>query len=332
VKARARTALSSLVLLGLAGGALVWGWLGVERKGEAEQAAKEREEKVFRFAAADVREVLVAAKGGETRLVRAGEAWRIASPVEAEADRFVAGTLVERLASLRRTREVAPAPGGDLAQYGLAAPRVRLEAQLADGRRETLALGDESAFDRSLFVRATSGAVLAVPGDVRYALERDAFDLREKRVLRFDPARAAAISVSGPAGRYELRRSGEQDTWILSPGGAPADPARVSALLGALESLRASGFPPAATGRGLEKPVRTVVVADASGTELARLEVGATAGESTSVRAAPGPPVATVAASALQAIPATGAELAQKLPEAPGAPAEKRVDPRPTSP
>ena len=194
MKARARTALLSLAMLGLAAGAVLAAWLGVERRDLAAEAAREREEKVFAFAAAEVKELVVRAKGEETRLAREGDGWRVTAPVQAEADRFAADAIAEKLASLRRRGEVAPAPGGDLARFGLAAPRVTVEATLAGGRRETLALGDQSAFDGAVFARPTSGAVLAVPADARFALERGTADLRRREPSPPPPAAPAAGS------------------------------------------------------------------------------------------------------------------------------------------
>jgi hypothetical protein len=312
VKARARTALTTLALLALAGGALVWATYGVDRKVDAERAAKEREEKVFSFDAKDVVELTIAAKGGTTRLVRHGDGWRIAAPLDAEADRFAANAIAEKLASLKRTREVAPPPGGDLARYGLAEPALRVEATLADGRKETLAAGDESAFDGSLFVRPTTGAVLVVPGDVRFTLERDATALREKRLVRFDREKVAVVD----AGAWKLERRGEG--WSL-PGG-PADPAKVSALLGALETLRATRFLDGAAPStlGLARPSRTVRLADGAGNELARLEVGKVQGDDAFVRSGRVP--AAVPKAALDAIPREGAELVAKPLDSPSPP------------
>jgi hypothetical protein len=189
--------LSSLVLLALAGGALVWAWLGVDRKVDEEQAAKDREEKVFAFEAKDVRALAITAKGGTTRLERDGTGdggWKIAAPVAAPADAFAANGIAERLAGLRRIREAAAAPGGDLARFGLAAPRVSVEATLASGAKETISLGDDSGFDGAVFARPTSGAVLAVPGDLKYVLGRSTEELREKKK---EPAPPTAPAPAG---------------------------------------------------------------------------------------------------------------------------------------
>lgn len=202
MRARSRSALSSLVLLALAGGALVWAWLGVDRKVEQEQVAKDREEKVFAFAAKDVRALAVTAKGGTTRLERdgTGDGWKIVAPVAGPADAFAANGMAERLAGLRRIREAAAAPGGDLARFGLAAPRVAVEATLASGAKETLSVGDDTGFDAAVFVRPTSGAVLAVPGDLKWVLDRSTEELREKKREPPPPAASPAPSPAAPTG------------------------------------------------------------------------------------------------------------------------------------
>jgi hypothetical protein len=175
VTARARTALSTLVLAAIAAAAI-----GVAMRGDRQAGDARAAERVFSFAADDVRELTVTARGDTTRLVRgADRRWRLVAPVEGDADQHAANGIAEELASLRRTGEAAPA-GSDLAPFGLVSPTVKIEVALAGGGREALAVGDQSAFDGSLFVRPTSGAVLVVPGSARWRLERDSADLKAK--------------------------------------------------------------------------------------------------------------------------------------------------------
>jgi hypothetical protein len=308
MRARARNAAGSLVLLALAAGAVAWAVLGVDRRAEREQAAKERSERIFAFEAKDVRELLVSAKGETTRLVREGDGWRLVEPIAADADGFAADSMAEKLAALRRKREAAPAPGGDLARFGLAPPRATVEATLASGKKETLALGDESGFDSSLFVRPSSGEVDAVGADARWALERTPLDLRDRRIAPFARANVAALRVEGA---WAVKKAG--DGWAFDPPGPAVDPAKVAQALGALELLRAVRFDDHGT---LGKPSRVVVVSAADGTELARIELGATKDEETLVRSRRTPGVAAVPRSALEAIPAAAKDLEAPAPAA----------------
>ncbi len=162
--ARTRTLLAPAVLVAVAVGAVAFAYFGIERKDEAKRARKDEEARLYSFAPERVRAVEVEAKGSSTRLVRAGEGWRLEKPVQADADRSAADALVDAVSGLKRKSAIADRPEpAQLAQFGLSSPRARVSLTLDDGKRETLALGDENAFDGTAFVRTTSGAVARRP-------------------------------------------------------------------------------------------------------------------------------------------------------------------------
>jgi hypothetical protein len=202
VKARTRSLVTALALLGAAAGALALAWWGVDRRGEAEAARRQREERLFAFEPAEVKDLTVEATAGTTRLVRGEKGFRIPA-LDAAADAAAVESILELFAHLRRKAVVAP-PGADaraLAGYGLARPRIRLRASLADGRTETLELGDRSEFDGSVYVRPTSGAVILAPGQIDWWLDKGPAELREKP--RPEPAAPAepAPDTAKPGGK-----------------------------------------------------------------------------------------------------------------------------------
>ncbi len=264
MKARARSAVVTLALLAAAAGALAVAWR-VDRAGEAEKKRKESSDKLLSFDRAQVKEVVVEAKGGSVKLARAGEGWRITSPVSAAADRGTVDALLDRLATLTRRSEVAPA-GGSLAPYGLAKPRARVTLVGAGGT-QSLAIGDESSFDGSLFVQPTGGGVERVGGDVRWSLEKDLFDLRDKRVLPVEEKDVSRLEVSAPKLAYALERDGAR--WkVTSPFADRADASTLARVLGAVTGLRATRFVDAPAGDapyGLDRPRYTVKLAGPGG-------------------------------------------------------------------
>jgi hypothetical protein len=186
MKARARTALASGIVLVTAAAVVGMAYYGMALRGEERARTDESEKKVFLLEPNAVKELRVFAKGDEVRLVRgdgAGEAgWRIVAPIQAAADEDAVRRLLERLATLER-RGVSASAGAStsvLASFGLDAPKVRLEAVLDDGRTERLALGDTTGLDGVMFVMPTDGRVLVVAGHARTALEQGLADLREK--------------------------------------------------------------------------------------------------------------------------------------------------------
>jgi hypothetical protein len=268
MKARARTLASTALFLAVAGGAVALAWFGIAKKDETAQAKKTAEEKLYAFAPAKVRAITVEAKGETTRLARTEAGWRVESPLQAEAERAAADALVDKVAELRRKAAIAAAPDtASLARYGLSQPRARVALTLDDGKVETLALGDESSFDGSAFVRTTGGGVELVAGDVRWSLERTTFDLREKRLLPFDDNELQRVDVTAPRLSYTLVRDG--DTWRLdAPAKERADDATAARVLSAIRGLRATAFlasPQGDRAHGLDKPRWKVRVVAASG-------------------------------------------------------------------
>lgn len=333
---------STLALLAGAAGALVYARYGVDERGERERKQKEREERLFSFEADGVRELTVTARGSTTHLARAGGGWRIPE-LSAEAEKASAEAIAEHVAGLKHKREAAPA-GADartLASFGLVPPRLRVEAVLADGRKEVLEVGEKSGFDGSVFARAGQGSVWAVPGDVDWWLDKSTFDLRSKVVLQFERSEVAAIRVEAggkPLVSLEKRPAapgaspGASDEWTVTapppPPSAPVSPSKISGLLYGLSSLRATRFVDetgaGAARAGLERPSRIVILSAAGGKELARLELGKAEGDRVPARASGSPRIVEVAAADLSVIPGGPADVVEKPAPAPDQKAEKK--------
>lgn len=256
MKARTRTAVAAVALLGLAALALLLARYGVERPAEREKKAKEAEEKIFAFDPAQVKAVRVEARGSEVRLERAGEGWRVVAPVQTQADRAAADGLVSKMADLRRRSSIAEADAGGAGRFGLDRPRFRVELTLADGGRRLLEAGEENPFDGSFFARAGGGPVVSVGGEARFALEKDLLDLREKQLLPVEENAVSRLEVKGPKLAFALERSGAG--WRLAaPVSERADEGTVGRLLAALRGLRAARFvdvPGPGRDYGLDRP------------------------------------------------------------------------------
>lgn len=194
MKARTRSLATTLILVAAAAAAVLAAWWAVDLRGAAEAARTEKAERLFAFEPREVRELTVETPAGTTRLVRGEKGFRIPA-LDAAADGGAVDAILELFAHVRRKAEVAPPGAGEqaLAGYGLAKPSVRVTALLDGGRTETLALGDRNAFDGTLYARPTSGAVVLVPGELSYWLDKGPADLKEK------PPPAPPPAEKGPA-------------------------------------------------------------------------------------------------------------------------------------
>ena len=315
MKARARSALTTLVLLAIAAGAVAVAWFGVHLRGAEEKAEEGRSKRVMAIDPARVRELRLVSGADAARLVREGETWRLVEPVAADADPDAVKRLLDRLSSLERraTSARAGALPSDLRPYGLDAPRARIEATLDDGKVETLALGEDTGFDGAMFVQPTSGEIVVVVGEARGDLVPGLEDLRDKRVLRFDGASAAALRIEGEGGPIEVRKEGE-DAWkLVAPKEGKVEGWKVTSALSTLASLDAAAIagegPKVAAAAGLDPPRRTYVVLDAAGKELGRVLLGNEKGDRVLAKPGGSPRVFEVEGWRVKGLPKGAADL-----------------------
>jgi len=328
LKARTRNALTTLLLLALAAAAIAVAWFGVFLRGEEERAEETRSRKVLALDPARAREVRLLGPGGEIRLVKEGEDWRIVAPVRADADAEAVGRLLDRLAGLERraTSAKAGAPPESLGAYGLDAPRTRIEVVLDDGRTERLALGDDSGFDGAMFVQPTGGEVAVVASNARPDLEPGLETLRDRRVLRFDREKVHGLGIEAGGARIEVRRdpakaAGAPEAWrLVAPRESPADSWKVTNAVYALATLEFDGEGVGSESpSGLDRPDRTYVLLGEDGRELARLLVGRERDGRVPVRSGASGPVREVEAYRVKGLP-SGAKDLEAPPPAPPPP------------
>jgi hypothetical protein len=231
-------------------------------------------ENVFEVEATDITEITVTAQGDTTTLRKEGDQWRIVAPIAADADTVTASSVASTLASLEITR-VVDENASDLAQYGLAEPRIRLTYKTSSGASGEIHIGDKNATGSDLFARTPgNNRVFLVPAWQETSLARSTFDLRDKRILHFDRDKADTIEIrreGQPA--IVLKRSGS-DWRLEQPIAVRADYSAAEGLLTRLSSGTMTeiveGESPEATG--LADP--RAVIRVGAGSAQAAIEFG----------------------------------------------------------
>lgn len=238
---------TTAILLALAAalGAFVYFY---EIGGELERReALEREGRLFPgLDEAEIQVITLASReGGELRLERVAEGWRIREPLDFPADRAQTDALASSLASLSSDGAFAEPAG--LSEYGLTgdlASRVGFEA---GGSRYELALGDETPQAGQRYLEL-EGGVHRVPSFEVSAFDKSLDDFRDRKILDFDTASILQVDLGWPGGGLLLTRNPEEEKnagsgWrIVTPVDARADERAVEALLSDLSFLRAEGF------------------------------------------------------------------------------------------
>jgi hypothetical protein len=267
-----RMMVSAGVIFAAAAAAGAFAWWGVYQPSVLEEEARAQETRMVPDALSPI-EALVIERRGEApvSLVRGEDgSWRLKAPVDTPADRTESDAVARNLRELVASSEVVPASEADavLSTYGLERPALVVTVSGA-GRTHRIALGDVSPFDGSLYARRDDGPVVLVSGSARYTVDRSAFDLREKRLLRLDDARVESIAVAWSEQTYALTRTGPDRWEVEGLVDDRADTSEVNRILTTLRGLRAIEFPDEASAARI-----------AFDDPAARIRVGLSDGES----------------------------------------------------
>ncbi|HEX9507783.1 MAG TPA: DUF4340 domain-containing protein, partial [Myxococcales bacterium] len=214
--------------------------------------------------------------------------WRLVAPRALPADTSAVNSM---LSGLRGAKALAflPYSERERARLGLDAPsvdatfvqadggkiRIRLVAASADGGGKAYALREDG-----------SQSVLAeIPPSPIADLSKNPLDLRDRSVLIFKQDQVAKIvfSPGGSAKEIAVEKivpdGGDSEEWVVvTPEKGPAKRWKISSLLYKLASLKAASVvadaPVDFSKYGISGSSRGVGLFDATGKELARLEIG----------------------------------------------------------
>ena len=292
--------------------AFVWFY---ERKLPTSEEAKAEEKKVLAGVKADaVREVSIVRGGTTVRIVREGKPpaeeekkasddeenampsstsdWRLASPLQARADRSAVEGLLSNVLGLEMARTLEKV---DRKEYGLAPPAALVTVVTADGKR-TLEVGRElPGTDQRAVAVAGEAAVHAVTSSFWSDLTKPPGDWRSRELFAGTRDDVERVSLQTGGNRIVLARRGDEP-WLEAPIADRADRERFDELVDALTTLNATEFvdqPPAsATELGLEPPQTVVeVVRKGQAKPLIPRPPGGPGGRSTTSGLADGSPL-----------------------------------------
>jgi hypothetical protein len=254
--------LALLVVAGAVGGAALWAGKDEERKAEA----KEKSEKLFDFDKAHVKSLRLE-KGGKlvAALSKDDKGWKIAEPLQAEADDGTVDSLLTTLSALKQKKDLGD--DKDAKAYGLDAPGLSVSVTLDDGKEQGLQVGLDNSFDNTTYVKKTNDSTIRiVEAYNKSSLDKPLFDLRNKKVAHLDDnAEVKRVEVSGIKTPYLLEKDGAD--WKL--GGAKADAGAADRVASAVKQLRATAIASESGAQlaqyGLDKPKVTAKLSVSAG-------------------------------------------------------------------
>lgn len=209
------------------------------------KAAEQAENRVFADLEADsIESISMQTQDGvPVRFARVNGVWELREPIRGPADAVALDAMTSVLVQLAIEGRIAD-PGA-LSEYGLSddARTIRFEA---GGVPQALRIGRSTPIGGHLYVTSLENEVAS--NRVSYvesfrinAFNRNLRDLRDRRVLPFEPAGVTEIALAWPEVDIELAKRGEE-WWMLAPVEERADQITIRDLLRDLSYLRAEEF------------------------------------------------------------------------------------------
>jgi hypothetical protein len=274
----------------------------------------EKKDKLFAVEADKIQEFSIKSESGEHTTVRKnGSDWQIVQPASGKPDAAEVSGITSNLASTEIQRVIDENPG-DLAEYGLAQPRVEVTFK-ADGKDHTLRIGRKTPPGTDLYARADDQKrVVLIPSSVDTTFNRNTFDLRDKAVLTVNREEIGSLAVMAPSNAMRFEKTGGE--WrLVQPMSARADFSAVEGLVSRLTTLQMKSIAaPEATNLaqyGLDKPAATVTIG--SGSSQATLAIGKSSGEgAVFARDQSKPVIVTIESSLVDELKKAAADYRQK--------------------
>jgi Domain of unknown function (DUF4340) len=209
------------------------------KSGQSGAEEAEKTPPAFKFTREDITGITLVRGGQTINLENQNNKWVITQPVNATADEAAVNSIVGDLVSARVEREFAPA-GGDLKQYGLAEPAVKLEVKLKDGKTHRVELGTKDEISLSAYAKIDgSQNVALIPVSLLNNSDKSLNDLRDRLVLGMTQYELSSFKIVNESAGFELEKKDSEWT-IKSPVSGPADESQVTSLLADLTGSKAA--------------------------------------------------------------------------------------------
>lgn len=203
-------------------------------------------------------------KGGEAFVFeKAGENWRMKSPLKSGAQSSTVASDVSRIAGLKYTKSFAASdperPSDKQTSLGNPVRVVKLTGK--DGRSQVIKIGSMQALATKTYVQKEGDdTIYLVDGDLASDFNRRLVDYRGTRIVDAPVTELVKMEATGAAA-WSLSKT--DNTWTLeTPIKARADQAKAAALAGVVANLSAQTFvedtPQSLRVYGLDSPAMTL--------------------------------------------------------------------------
>lgn len=252
-------------------------------------------EKVFTVDVDKINELRVTYQGQSSLLKKSDGGWKMLEPTAIEADPPEAIGVATALTNVEIVR-VIDENATNLEQFGLAKPAITVEFKGDGGVGGTLKLGNKNPTQSEIYaLKNNDKRVFLVSSFQETSFNRLPFDLRDKKILKFDRDKADSLVLVKGADSIEMARTGNE--WkVTKPVASRSDYSAIEGFISRLSTANMSKQleenAKDLVKYGLDKPVMTVTIG--AGSAKTVLEVGKTEDGQTYARDLSRPMVFTV--------------------------------------
>jgi hypothetical protein len=235
---RFRGLLVAVVVLAALGGAVYWS--NKVKKAQEGKPAADAPPQILTIPEAQFQRLELRKAGSEPVVLQknASGRWEMLSPPNWAVDQDAVGGIVNTLASLASSRLVEEKTT-DLSPFGLAAPLLNVTIGRRDGKTQRLLLGDDSPAGGGTFAKLDGDPrVFTIASYSKSGLEKTARDLRDKRLLTFDPEKLTRVELVAKGQTTEFGRNSQNEWQIIRPRPLRADGGQVEELVRRLTEAR----------------------------------------------------------------------------------------------
>jgi hypothetical protein len=204
-----------------------------------------RQKDVFKFTAAEVKEIRVRAKEAAWQAARDGDRWLLKAPVAALAAKAKIDSLLDSLSGLRAKAFVAETKTPEvLKSFGLDRPDYEAVLSLPAANQE-IVFGLHQEGESSYATTSQSTKIVTFEGTLLADLDRKVDELREKKIADFYSWNAdrLALKRDGVEIAVVKDKSGEAEKWVFDDAAREeADPTLVDGFVRSIEALEALAF------------------------------------------------------------------------------------------
>ncbi len=208
-----------------------------KHKGRERSANQHPAQKILALKTGQIDSFTVTGNDGTSfTCIKQGNAWSIVKPQSIPADQGKVASFLQSLTSAAVDQVVSSHPA-DLNDFGLNPPEETIELS-GNPQRFMLLLGDDTPMSTGIYAQVSGDPrVVTLTEDLKTALEKKLFDLRDTRAVTLDTSKLQRIQVKSGADSYLLVKTPDGD-WDLSlPPDVRADHLTVESLVNDLQDL-----------------------------------------------------------------------------------------------